>query len=287
MNGVGGKRDKRADSSKVKKHNLYTLQLPNPSISSGPSVNDSFHSETRPEAWCSPTLSVKGKAPTQQLRSIQTFTTPSPVKQTSPVTPFRVLQLSSMASGGLPSFIEPPGTPPTPAFNNNSSSNDPSFQFVCDDFDQLNNNNNHDHVHNLDPNPGFDFRAPSPRSSPAAFLHPNHTHPRPRMSSSEDGIAIGNGNSNGAPADAPAPRNPFNFQTQVYSAGPAKPVCDGLLLSHFIPVPSNTFSPPTEHRAASRAPLQTQFDKRNPPVLPGTSSPTAPSPARLPPDPDF
>jgi len=110
------------------------------------------------------------------------------------------------------------------------------------------------------------------------------------MSASEDGIAIGNGNGsgNGAPADAPAPKNPFNFQTQVYSAGPAKPVCNRLALFHFISVGVflTPFSPPAEHWAAPWSPLQTQFDKRNPPVLPGTSSPTAPSPARLPPDPD-
>ncbi|KAK0668843.1 cation efflux family-domain-containing protein, partial [Cercophora samala] len=117
-----------------------------------------------------------------------------------------------MAPGPKPS-LQPPGTPPTPH-------GEPSFHFVCDDFDldrqQQQSGQNH-------PNNNPEA-APSPRSSPAAFLDPYSHHPSLRpptpdhlfsSMSSEGGLAANGG-------DAPALKNPFNFQTQIISSGPVK-----------------------------------------------------------------
>ncbi|KAK4226236.1 cation efflux family-domain-containing protein [Podospora fimiseda] len=130
-----------------------------------------------------------------------------------------------MASS-LPSFdIQPPGTPPTPALKNTTSTGqgDPSFQFVCDDFDQ-----DQDQLSSSSASkPAGYFFPPSPRSSPAAFLHPDHTTTTTTITArtekykmqSENGLVNDHGSGT---TNASVPKNPFNFQTQVYSAGPVK-----------------------------------------------------------------
>ncbi|KAK4191627.1 cation efflux family-domain-containing protein [Podospora australis] len=155
-----------------------------------------------------------------------------------------------MASKGPPLYQPPPGTPPTPVFTTTTGPGEPSssaFRFVCDDFDQdrdqENNSNNYNTTTESDIDPATasfadsnHFLAPSPRSSPAAFYHNEPSGGSRRSSSSssslllrppsagrisnmvasEDGLANGNG------GDAPAAKNPFNFQTQIYTAGPVK-----------------------------------------------------------------
>ncbi|KAK4238507.1 cation efflux family-domain-containing protein [Achaetomium macrosporum] len=118
----------------------------------------------------------------------------------------------------LPS-IEPPGTPPTPAFvARDSGRGEPSFQFTCDDYDGDRDRDE----------PAIDLAdtkplAASPRSSPAAFLHPHHATSslRPPTPESAFAMATDDGLANGD-ASAAAPKNPFNFQTQFISTAPVK-----------------------------------------------------------------
>ncbi len=120
--------------------------------------------------------------------------------------------------------FDPPNTPPTPAIEGlDPGDQATSFRFTCDDYSR------HESdppvtTPQEDPPPGRLRLGTSPRSSPATFLHPHHTTslcpPSPGSSSAmatEDSLA------HGAPA-APAARNPFNFQTQVISTSPVKPV---------------------------------------------------------------
>ncbi|KAK0735634.1 cation efflux family-domain-containing protein [Apiosordaria backusii] len=141
-----------------------------------------------------------------------------------------------MAPG--PKSLQPPGTPPTPVFATGQQG-EPSFHFVCDDFDLDQQQSDQNHPNNNPegtirtqppevapfPSPGHQYLAPSPRSSPAAFLDPYSHHqtslrpPTPdhlfNSMSSEGGLAANGG-------DAPALKNPFNFQTQIISSGPVK-----------------------------------------------------------------
>ncbi|KAK4177707.1 cation efflux family-domain-containing protein [Triangularia setosa] len=134
--------------------------------------------------------------------------------------------------------LPPPGTPPTPVFATGQHG-EPSFHFVCDDFDldqqqldQNHPNNNPEGTAQTEPetapssSPIQHYLAPSPRSSPAAFLDPHYSsqtslrQPKPdhlfnSSMSSEAGLAA-----NGS--DVPALKNPFNFQTQIISSGPVK-----------------------------------------------------------------
>ncbi|KAK4679229.1 cation diffusion zinc membrane transporter Zrg17 [Podospora pseudoanserina] len=143
-----------------------------------------------------------------------------------------------MAPGPKPS-LQPPGTPPTPVFAITGQHGEPSFHFVCDDFDldqqqqqpgRSHPNNEPEATVRSEPeaapfsSPVQHYLAPSPRSSPAAFLDPYSHHPSLRPptpdhlfnSMSSDGGLAANG------GDAPAMKNPFNFQTQIISSGPVK-----------------------------------------------------------------
>ena len=128
-----------------------------------------------------------------------------------------------MAPG--PASLEPPGTPPTPAFVvGDNTHGEPSFQFTCDDYDGDQNQNNEPEPAPLRFPDSSHLFAASPRSSPATFLHPEYSTslrpPTPEYAfpmASENGLANGGGTS--------PVKNPFNFQTQFISTAPVKSVC--------------------------------------------------------------